>query len=149
MIALAHAALPATDDETLKKLLAVQQVMLSEKQVDIPTHHVLHAGMYARTITMPPGVVLMGALVKIPTIVTVVGSAKVFVGEWVDVRGYQVLPARAGRKQIFVSMSALIVTMTFPTSAQTVEEAEREFTDDAEMLLSRKQDLNTVVITGE
>src|SRR6185503_4477287 len=115
---------------TLAKLFDVQGALLVTEQVPIHTDHLIHAGMYVRTITLPPGTVLMGALVKIPTIVTTVGEAKVFVGEWIDVHGYSVLPARAHRKQIFVAVSALIVSMTFPTAARTVEEAEREFTDE-------------------
>lgn len=128
----------------------MQGALLATEQVDIPTDHVIHGGMYLRTITMPPGTVLMGALVKIPTTVITVGAAKVYVGGvWREVTGYNVLPARARRKQIFVSIGALIVTMMFPTKARTVEEAEREFTDEHELLLSHRQDLNSVRITGE
>ena len=43
-------------------------------------------------------------------------------------------------KQIFISKTPVIITMTFPTSAKTIEEAEREFTDEHELLLSRRQD---------
>jgi hypothetical protein len=60
-----------------------------------------------------------------------------------------VIPASAGRKQVFVSRSTVTITMLFPTLARTVEEAEAEFTDEAAGLLSRRQDANTVVITGE
>jgi hypothetical protein len=69
--------------------------------------------------------------------------------EWQCVDGYRVLPASAGRKQVFVSRGAFLITMLFPTKAKSVEEAESEFTDETHLLLSRKQDLNTVVITGE
>jgi hypothetical protein len=121
------------------------------EQVPIRTEHVIHGGLYARTITMPPNVVLIGALIKVPTTVITVGSAKVLVGkDWADVDGYQVLPASAGRKQVFISRGPFIITMIFPTSAKTVEEAEAAFTDDAELLLSRRQDdVNVVTITGE
>jgi hypothetical protein len=99
---------------------------------------------------MPPGVVLMGALIKRPTLVIVVGTAHVYVGDkWERLAGYKVLPASANRKQIFVSVSPVVITMIFPTSAKTVEEAEAEFTDEAELLLSRRQDCNTVTVTGE
>jgi hypothetical protein len=142
--------LAATPETTLKKLQTVQNLMLAGEQVPIPTDHVLHAGMYVRTITMPPGTVLMGALVKIPTVVTVVGSAKVYVGDgWTEVGGVTVLPARAGRKQIFVSLTHLVVSMAFPTQAKTIEEAEKAFTDEHQLLLSHTQDMNTVRITGE
>jgi hypothetical protein len=143
-------ALPPTAPDVVYKLRDVQMVEMEKKQVPIYTEHLLHAGMYSRTITMPPNVKLIGAFIKIPTLVTVVGTARVLVGkEWVEVDGYAVLPASAGRKQIFVSKTAVIISMAFPTKVQTIEQAEREFTDEAEILLSRRQDLNKVTITGE
>ncbi len=125
--------------------------MAEAEECAILTEHVLHAGMYSRTITMQPNTVLVGALIKVPTIVITVGHAKVLVGkDWADVDGYRVLPAQAGRKQLFVSIGPLIITMIFPTSAKTASEAEAEFTDECELLLSRRYpDLNTVINTGE
>ena len=42
------------------------------------------------------------------------------------------------------------VTMIFPTTARTVEEAEAEFTEEADGLCSRRDPTsNHVVITGE
>ena len=142
--------LPATQPEVLKKLFVAQERILKEEQVPIHTQHLIHGGMYARTITMPPGTVLVGALIKRPTVVITVGSGRVLFGqEWADIDGYQVLPASKDRKQVFFSRGALVITMLFPTSAKTVEEAEEEFTDEAELLLSRRQDLNSTVVTGE
>lgn len=143
-------ALPPTAPEVLEKLFIAQSRLLDAEQVPIQTDHVIHGGMYARTVTIPPGVLLIGALIKRPTVVITVGSALVLVGkDWAEVDGYQVLPGSANRKQMVVSRGPCVVTMIFPTSAKTVEEAEAEFTDEADLLLSRKQDLNSVVITGE
>lgn len=146
-----YPALSATTPEVIELLNKAQYLCMKREQVPIKTDHVIHAGMYARTITMPAETVLIGTLIKIPTTVITVGSARVLVGrDWADVDGYQVLPGSANRKQIFVSRTAFIVTMIFPTSAQTVEEAEKEFTDEYEILLSRKQEeMNSVLITGE
>lgn len=109
-------------------------------QVDLATEHVFHAGMYARTIRLPAGTVLTGALIKIPTLLVIHGDAEIlnFDG-WVDIRGYAVLAGDAGRKQAFFARSAVEMTMVFATSAQTVDEAEREFTDEFEQLMSRKE----------
>jgi len=127
-----HPALPPTAPGMVERLKDVQAEFLKREQAPIRTEHIIHGGMYSRTITMPPGVALVGAFVKIPTLVITVGTGKVLVGrEWADIAGYQVLPASAGRKQIFVSHpdSPLIITAIFPTQAKTVEEAEAEFTD--------------------
>lgn len=144
------ATLPATRPEMVAKISALEELLIGNEPVELPTQHVIHAGVYARTIAMPEGMVLTGALIKRATLVIVSGSAGVLVGEdWLRLEGYSVIPASAGRKQVFVSYSELRITMVFPTKARTVEEAEREFTDDAERLLSRRQNANTVLITEE
>jgi hypothetical protein len=144
------APLPATTSDMLARLDELQAALTGNEPVDVPTEHLIHAGMYARTIAMPKDMVLVGVLIKRPTLVIVTGSAAVLVGDgWVELTGYNVIPASAGRKQVFVSRSPVIITMLFPTQSVTVEEAEAEFTDEAASLLSRRQDANTVVITGE
>jgi hypothetical protein len=139
-----------TPDEILEKIGRIQDLLLQGDDPSVQTDHVLHGGMYSRTVTLPAGAVLVGALIRKPTLVITTGTAKVLIGdEWADVRGYHVFPASAGRKQIFVALSPFIITMLFPTSAKTVEEAEDEFTSESKLLLSRRQDSNSVTITGE
>lgn len=143
-------SLPVMSDELLGNLTAVQDKLLALPQVEIQTDHILHGGMYTRTIRIGPEVVLMGALVKIPTMLIVSGKTAVFTGEgWIELEGYHVIPARAGRKQIFVAREETCITMIFRTDAQSVEQAEKEFTSECESLMSRKNDTDTVTITGE
>lgn len=144
------AALPATSPEMVEALDDLDAQLIGNEPVELLTQHVIHAGMYARTVAMPEGMTLTGALIKRATLVIVCGSAAVLVGEeWVKLDGYNVIPASAGRKQVFVSYSTVMITMLFPTQAKTVEEAEAEFTDQGDLLLSRRQSANQVVITGE
>ncbi len=143
-------ALPATSAKTLAQIDALEAWMLKMAQPDLDTEHIFHAGMYARTIRMPQDMVLTGALMKRATLVIVSGHARVLAGDtWLELEGYHVLPASQGRKQVFVSVSELFITMVFPTQATTVEAAEGEFTDQASMLLSRRQQVSRVFWTGE
>lgn len=144
------AALPPTSPEALSRLAAVQEVLLRGEQIAIRTEHVLHGGMYARTVRLPAGTVITGALIKVPTMLIVEGDCKVLVNdEWGELSGYNVFPASAGRKQVFVALSETRITMLFPTRAQTVDQAEKEFTDEWELLVSRHATEDTVIITGE
>lgn len=144
------ATLPATTPEMIEKITALENELIGHEPADLDTEHVIHAGMYARTVRMPKEMVMTGALIKRATLVIVSGEAAVLVGhEWVRLEGYTVIPARARRKQVFVSYSDVQITMLFPTAAKTVEEAELEFTDEADRLLSRRQNANTVVVTEE
>jgi len=140
---------PMTADE-IAKVERLESHLRSLEQVPIETTHHFHAGMYARTVRIPKGVVITGALIRIPTMLIVSGHVTVFIGsETVDLHGYHVIPASAGRKQVFLAHADTDLTMIFPTSAQTVEEAEAEFTDETELLLSRQQSGNLTITTGE
>jgi len=142
--------LPSTPPQVLEAIYALEAISLERcEQVEIPTDQLLHAGMYVRTIEMAPGVVLTGALMKLATVLIVCGHAKMLAGaEWVELRGYNVIPASAGRKQVFESISRTWITMVFPSRAASAEEAEAEFTDDCERLSSRHSERNTVRMTG-
>lgn len=136
--------------DAIERVRRLEAAVLQKEQVEIRTSHLLHAGMYARTIHIPSGVVLTGALIKVPTTLVVNGDCSVFLGgKNVRVRGYHVMPASAGRKQVFLTYADTDLTMLFPSKAETVAEAEAQFTDEADLLLSRKQDAETITITGE
>jgi hypothetical protein len=143
------ASIPTMSREAIDRVRQLEEETLQMPQVDIATHHVIHGGLYARTICVPAGVLLTGAEIKRPTVLIVSGHAHVTLdGDTVRLEGYHVLPASAGRKQAFLAVEDTMLTMLFPTCAQSVEEAEAQFTDDADRLMSRTGE-NTVVITGE
>lgn len=134
--------LPAMGSEALRKVAALQGAIAELDQVMLPTEHLIHAGMYARTIRMAPGVVLAGAMLKVATVVIVNGPCTVFLGEEArELDGFNVLAGAAGRKQAFVSHGEVCITAIFPTSAQTVAEAEVEATDEYDALQTRTPQL--------
>jgi hypothetical protein len=137
------------NDALRDKLTRIQNEILEKPQIEVNTEHIIHGGMYVRTIRLAPEVVLVGALVKVSTVLIVNGKTEVFTGEsWIELDGYHVIPARAGRKQIFVTREETSITMIFRTDAKTVEQAEEEFTSEAEALMSRKNENDTVLVTG-
>jgi hypothetical protein len=130
--------IPSMSDFHIQKVEHMENLALQLPQVDIKTTHFIHAGMYARTIMIPSGVMITGALIKIPTIIVVQGNVIIHTGgNNVELQGYNVLPAYANRKQAFVAKSDTYVTMIFSTNVESVEDAENEFTNDSEKLLSR------------
>jgi hypothetical protein len=143
------ATLPPSTPAGLELAERIGERIRAGEQVPITTHHVLHAGIYSRTICIPAGVVLEGAMIKIPTTLVICGHAAVLLGDGEEaiVQGYQVLAASGWRKQAYRALADTWVTMSFRTQAMTVEEAEGEFTDQADQLFSRTGE-NIVVITG-
>jgi hypothetical protein len=131
--------LPAMTAEAVGMAREAESRMLAMPQVNLPISHALHAGMYHRTVTIPAGVAVAGALIKIPTLLIVDGRCTVFIGGGdVTLEGHHVLECQPNRKQVFLAHADTHLTMIFPTQATTVEEAENEFTDEAAMLQSRQ-----------
>lgn len=145
------AMIAAMAPAALDQVKAFEAINLAQQQVLIETVHHIHAGIYARTIVIPAGVVITGALITRATLLIVKGDAVVYTGNGgIEVSGYKILPASANRKQVIVANTETTLTMLFPTQAKTVEDAEAEFTDEANMLWSRqKSAINQVIITGE
>jgi hypothetical protein len=150
-LALALAGIPAMSDAAIENVRRPEKLARGLPQVALETNHVIHAGLYARTILVPAGVMITGALVKIATLLVVQGDVIVYVdGAPVHLQGHAVLAASAGRKQAFLARVDTHLTMIFPTRAKTVEDAEREFTDEVDLLASRRDTNHSqTMITGE
>lgn len=148
-LVLAKTTLPAMSESAMDKVRQLEHESMLQPQVDINTDHLIHAGMYARTIMIPEGVMLTGVHIIKPTTLIVSGACVVYLGEEAhSLVGYHVLAASANRKQVFVAVRDTYLTMLFPTSAESVEEAEREFTDEFDLLMSHHNE-NHIRITGE
>lgn len=142
-------AILATSAEALAQVNRAEAKMRAMPQIHIRTEHILHAGMYSRTVRIKAGVAFTSVLIKVPTMLIVRGKCRIMAGEmWLDLDGYNVIPACAGRKMLYVTLEDTDFTMIFPSKAKTIEEAEREFTDDAGTLLSRECSDDVVTITG-
>ena len=121
----------------------------SLEQIEIETHHTIHGGLYTRTIKLNKNEILASVIIKIPTTLIVSGKIIIYSGDdEVKVSGYNVIPASEGRQQIMKAIEETTITMMFPTMANTVEDAEAEFTDYSDLLMSRFNKNNTI-ITGE
>ena len=136
--------------DTVANVRKLEAALLQLPQVEITTSHVIHAGMYARTIMVPAGVAIVGALMKIPTILILNGDFVIYIDDRpIELHGYNVFTGNANRKQAGVALSNTYVTMIFPTDAKTIAEAEEEFTDETDLLFSRFDGAkNDIKITG-
>lgn len=137
-------------DEMIDNVVKLQDELLKYPQVAMPTSHLIHAGMYARTIMVPAGTILVGSLMKIATILIVSGDFIIYVdNEPLKLSGYNVFYGNPNRKQAGVAITDTNVTMIFATKAQSVAEAESEFTDEPHLLASGYDNAtNNVCITG-
>jgi hypothetical protein len=134
-------SLPLMDDKAVQAVRAFEEFSLTHcPQVHLETEHEFHAGLYARTIMLPADHVLTGAEIRIPTLLILSGDVLVYgINGTERLTGYQVLKGQAGRKQLFRAIEDTWMTMLFATDATTPEEAEEQFTDEYDKLMSRRQ----------
>ena len=151
-------ALPPVSRHTREIVAAVREASLKAEQLAIPTEHLLHGGMYARTVRLVPKtremadqIVFTSVCIKIPTVLILNGPGAILTDDgWARVSGFNVIAGSAGRQSVFVTHGHPVeATMLFPTRARTVDEAEREFTDEVDLLFSRKSANDVVCVTGE
>lgn len=143
--------IPSMTEIEINSVRQLEEYTLKAQQIEISTHHIFHAGVYARTITIPAGAILTGALIKIATVLISHGDCIVYIGnEAKELHGYNIFAASRNRKQAFIAKTDTNLTMIFATDAKTTEEAEEQFTEDYSFLSSRRADaVNNVIITGE
>ncbi len=144
--------IPAMLDASVEKVRFAEECAKRLPQVHTLTSHIIHAGVYARTIRIPAGVFITGALIKRSTTLIIQGHVLAYVGQEkpAEYKGYNVLTASANRKSAYSAITDTHMTMLFATDAKTVAEAEAEFTDETGLLISHDPDnINHTIITGE
>lgn len=133
-------AVPATSVIALEAIRKVERIMCPDRNPPHPGEHVFHAGCYARTVRMTQGQAIISAMVKVPTLLIVSGSASILLNDgWEHLEGYNVIPAAADRKQIILAHSDVALTTVFQTNVRTLEEAERVYTDERDIVLAHKR----------
>lgn len=134
----------AMSREDIQKIRGIREALKEElvanpdAEVEIPCEQHLHAGFYSRTIFIPKDTVAVGVTILKDTQLVISGHVLMNDGTHVvEIEGYRVLECKAGRAQIARTLKDTYMTMSFATDAKTVREAEDEFTDEPEQLLTR------------
>ena len=143
--------MPVMSEEHLALATKAEEVVRTFHKTLCCTQHTLHAGMYSRTLFIPKGTTVVGVIIKVPTTLVIHGNLNVFLGKSVkNYEGYHIVAAPANRKQVVHAIEDSYVTLSFPTTAKTIEDAEREMSDESHRLQSReKGSFNLINITGE
>ena len=138
--------IPKMSSQLLKFAYLVEEELKQVEQKPITTMHSLHEGVYTRSIKMEKNELLVGAYIEVDTTLIIQGHLKLTVGDNIqEVNGFDIFIAKGGRKQTMLAVEDTFVTMLFKTDAQTIEEAEEEFTKDYDKLLSRKPNAINIV----
>lgn len=122
----------------LTKVNALQDELLKHPQIELPVSHLIHGQMYARTIIVPAGTIVVGTLTNLDNICIVNGDITVTTDEGVvRLTGYHILPASKGYKRVGLAHAETVWTTIIHTNGKTVEEIEVEMTNEAHLLQTR------------
>lgn len=117
----------------------LERHMLDLPQVGLSTSNVIHGGLCARTILIPAGTVLTGALTNISNICIVSGDITVTTDDGVRrFTGFHVLPANPGAKRAGVAHADTYWTTIWPTELRDIHAIEDEMSGEASMLQTRR-----------
>ena len=117
---------------------ALEAAMLALPQVNAHTTHALAGRVYARTILIPAGCVLTGAVHKKDHLNIVSGDVS-FVNEDGQTRltGYHVIATKAGSKRCAVAHTDTWWTTVLHTDCAELADIEADAVEDPEALQSR------------
>ena len=146
-----HQTIQPMSEFAIETVRALETEAAKLPQQKLLTEHLIHGGMYARTLHIPAGVMITGALVKLATVLIISGDVIMYAeGGARELHGYNVLAASANRKQAFVAVTDTSMTMILPSDAKTVDEAEAQVTDETDLLMTRGDHAtNKILVTGE
>lgn len=132
--------LQSTSAEGKQRLARLREVMETLPPVHLPTIQKLYAGCYSRTLFIPAGSVVESVEIKCPTQLVVIGHARFSDGDHTtEVNGAQVFTGLPWRKGACYAISDVVTVMFFASNAKTFAEAEREFTNEVDDLLTSKE----------
>lgn len=116
----------------------VEQYLLSTPQVDVDTRHALAGEVYARTIHVPAGVVMVGARHLHDHINIFVGDVSFRTDQGMKrLTGFNVLPTKGGMKRVGYFHTPTSWTTVSHTKLTDLAEIEEEMTDEAHKLQTR------------
>lgn len=110
-----------------------------ENAFDPPIQHFLHGGIYTRTMFLPKGCAMLGALIKVPTTCVIHGDIILSNGiNSVRSTGFATYQGVPNRRCFAYAIEDTYFTTHNVSKATTLDEAQKEFTDEWYLLTTYK-----------
>lgn len=121
----------------------VEYMLQNTKPVDIKIKHDICGNLYSRYCRVPKDVVIVGALLKVPTLLIINGDCIVYDGQKTQrVTGYKMIQGQAYRQSAFRALEDTQLTMLATVQGcSTVQEAQKYITDQSMLLTNHRQEL--------
>jgi len=123
-----------TDVETAgmrDKVQALQAELLKQPQVELPTEHIFHGGMYCRQVWRPAGAIIVGKVHKKEHFYMVVyGTVAVTTDEGAqEITGPFLMCSKPGTKRAVYAITDALCMTIHRVDSDTVEAAEDELVE--------------------
>lgn len=126
------------DMPTPEAVRRMEDMLLQMPQINLHTEQLVHGGMAARTIFIPAGTVLTGALTNIDNLCVAFGDITVTTDDGpTRLTGFNVVPALAGAKRAGVAHADTWWVTIHRTDLTDLEAIEEEMTGEADRLQTR------------
>ena len=114
------------------RVVALQHEMMKMPQVELPTTHTFHGGLYLREVFRPAGTLIVGNVHKKDHIYYIVyGTVVVTTDEGVhEITGPALIKSTPGTKRAVMAITDALCFTVHRTDAQTPEEAEPELIEN-------------------
>ena len=122
---------PTGEVPTLDNIEEFNELLQQFPQEHIPVQHLVHGGMYSRTIRVKAGTYAVGAMLNHDNISVMVGDCTCSTDDgMVRLTGFNVLPASAGGKRVgyFHSDTDWTMIMRIPDGMRDVDAIEQYIT---------------------
>lgn len=118
---------PVPSAELSAKIFAIEKVMLSLPQVELPVSHHFTGGVYTRTITVPAGVWMTGAVHRMPNMNFLLKGRVTIITENgpVELSAPAILPSPAGTKRFGFVHEEMVWSTVLGTELTDPEEIEK------------------------
>ena len=121
------------------KVRALEAEMLAMPQIDLMTEQLIYGGVSVRSIFVPSGTILTGALTNLDNLCIVSGDITVTTDDGPQrLTGFHVIPASGGFKRAGLAHADTFWTTVHRTDKTTQAEVEDEMTNEAAMLQTRR-----------
>lgn len=111
----------------MSPILALKSEMLKHDQIELPTEHIFHGGMYCRQLVQPAGTIVLGKVHKSPHFFMLV-SGEMKLGHD-HIKGPYLLTSQPGDQRALWALTDCLYMTIHRTDATTVEEAEAELVE--------------------
>lgn len=140
----------AASRHEIETVIEFRKHVLAAPQTPCKYKHLVHGGMYVRTMYVPADQLIAGVKLKAPTLTIIVGNVIVYRESGnLELTGYNVIPGSVGRLTAVYTHTKAAISMFIRTDLKDVAEIQRQTVEEPELLSPLDPEFHEIIVTGE